>query len=80
MRNKSSKAFTKYIKINRKRAFFYKCRRANDYNLLVNILLLRMFQVGQLTPIMREVLVLNFWLVPFKAAKQAGTQLNVQPA
>jgi hypothetical protein len=43
------------MKINIICEFFYNCQKANAYTLLVNILLGRIFQVGQLIPIMRKV-------------------------
>lgn len=46
MHNKSSKAFIKYVKINRKREFCYNCQKSNAYTPLVNVLLRRIFQVG----------------------------------
>jgi len=60
MHNKSSKAFIKYTNINRKREFCYNCQKDNAYTLLVYTLLRRVFQVGQLTPIMREVVGTEF--------------------
>jgi hypothetical protein len=61
------------MKINIKREFYYSCQKVHAYTLLVNILLRRIFQVGQLIPIMREVVGTELLVSPFKALKQAGT-------
>jgi hypothetical protein len=60
MHNKSSKAFIKRTKISRKRELCYNCQKNNAYTLLANILLRRVLQVGQLTPIIREVVGAEF--------------------